>query len=272
MKLLTLNTHSWQEENQLKKINIVAKAIIEQNCDVIALQEVNQHVHSQKLKEISLNVEKSNNKSLRENNYGFLLQQELTARGYEYQLTWDFVHDSYDVYQEGLSFLTRVPIVEKEVIDLNDDYNEGFWKHRRAVKIKIIFENREIEFFNCHCGWWDDKDSPFQEQIRRIKEKSSKNLTFYLGDFNNASHIRDQGYEYVLNNEWFDTYSLAENKDAGFTVIKNIDGWKENNNKLRIDYIFCNHPVKVNQHTTIFNQSFYPVVSDHFGVLVDLAV
>jgi len=46
MKLMTLNTHSWQEEKQLEKLDVVAQAIIEQGRDVVALQEVNQHQNS----------------------------------------------------------------------------------------------------------------------------------------------------------------------------------------------------------------------------------
>ena len=43
MKLLTLNCHSWQEENQIEKIKYLAKIIKEKQYDVIALQEVSQH-------------------------------------------------------------------------------------------------------------------------------------------------------------------------------------------------------------------------------------
>ena len=41
MKLLTINVHSWLEENQLEKLNILAKVIVEKNYDVVAMQEVN---------------------------------------------------------------------------------------------------------------------------------------------------------------------------------------------------------------------------------------
>ena len=40
MKLLTLNCHSWQEDNQIEKIKYLAKIIKEKQYDVIALQEV----------------------------------------------------------------------------------------------------------------------------------------------------------------------------------------------------------------------------------------
>ena len=42
MRFLTLNTHSWCEIYQIAKIRTLAKFIIEQQVDVIALQEVNQ--------------------------------------------------------------------------------------------------------------------------------------------------------------------------------------------------------------------------------------
>ena len=42
MKLLTINVHAWLEENQMEKIDILAKDIAEKQYDVIAMQEVNQ--------------------------------------------------------------------------------------------------------------------------------------------------------------------------------------------------------------------------------------
>lgn len=42
MKLLTLNCHAWQEENQIEKIQHLAQVIKEKQYDVIALQEVMQ--------------------------------------------------------------------------------------------------------------------------------------------------------------------------------------------------------------------------------------
>ena len=50
MKLLTLNCHSWQEDNQLDKINYLAQTIKENDYDVIALQEVSQHILGKQFK------------------------------------------------------------------------------------------------------------------------------------------------------------------------------------------------------------------------------
>ena len=46
MKLLTINVHSWLEENQIEKLNILAKTIVEKKYDVVAMQEVNQLINS----------------------------------------------------------------------------------------------------------------------------------------------------------------------------------------------------------------------------------
>ncbi|GAL27217.1 exodeoxyribonuclease III [Vibrio variabilis] len=36
--------------------------------------------------------------------------------------------------------------------------------------------------------------------------------------------------------------------------------------------VFSNQPVVVKQHQVIFNGDFYPVVSDHFGVLMEVDI
>ncbi len=265
MKLLTLNTHSWQETDQFEKLDILVKAISEQAFDLVALQEVNQVKNSNK---IAPKID--SNKAVRETNFAYLLQKKLAEVGFLYEYTWDFVHDSYEDYQEGLSFLSRFPIKQKSVIDLNDDYDDTFWKHRRAVKIALEINQQDIYFINCHCGWWNDKEVSFKTQFNRISENTSNALTFLLGDFNNASHEKNQGYDFVLNKGWFDTFVLSGQKEKGETVIKKIDGWEDNTEKLRIDYIFINKPLKVKTHTTIFNNDFYPVISDHFGIVLDV--
>ncbi|WP_354622590.1 hypothetical protein [Psychromonas sp. MME2] len=168
--------------------------------------------------------------------------------------------------------MTRLPIIEHEVIDLSDNYDVNFWKHRRAVRIKVASQQGELDFYNCHCGWWNDSENPFADQINRITATLSTGLSFLLGDFNNPTHIRNEGYDYLLQNGLIDCYEMAEKKDVGTTVIKNIDGWEQNSQALRIDLILSNQVVVVKQHQTIFNNDFYPIVSDHFGILVEVEV
>ena len=42
MKILTLNTHSLQEENYEQKLNWFVEGILKERPDIIAMQEVNQ--------------------------------------------------------------------------------------------------------------------------------------------------------------------------------------------------------------------------------------
>ena len=42
VKLLTINSHSWMEEDPQKKLEILGKTILENDYDVICVQEVNQ--------------------------------------------------------------------------------------------------------------------------------------------------------------------------------------------------------------------------------------
>ncbi|EAR53417.1 Exodeoxyribonuclease III [Photobacterium sp. SKA34] len=265
MKLLTLNTHSWQEQDQLEKLDIVAKAIIEQDCDVIALQEVNQRYDSS-----IINASTVSNFPVHSDNYAYLLQQRLLVLGHQYYLTWDFVHQSYDVYQEGLAFLSREPVIEHQVIDLNDNYDENHWKHRRAVRITLGYKEQTLDIYNCHCGWWNDVESPFQQHIERIQSCLSDRLSLFLGDFNTPSHLVDEGYSYLIQQGFIDTYTSAQMKDDGNTVVKCIDGWQNNHEALRIDYVFSNQDVSVSSHKVIFNGDYYPIVSDHFGLIVSL--
>ena len=69
MKVLTLNCHAWQEENQLQKIKHLAEVIKEKNYDVIALQEVMQL------------VDPSDDEKVKKDNYAVVLLHELMKLG-----------------------------------------------------------------------------------------------------------------------------------------------------------------------------------------------
>ena len=73
MKLLTINVHSWLEENQLEKLNILAKTIVEKKYDVIAMQEVNQLISSELIE-----------LGIREDNFGKLLLDKINMNSEYY--------------------------------------------------------------------------------------------------------------------------------------------------------------------------------------------
>ena len=157
------------------------------------------------------------------------------------------------------------------------DYNN--WKTRKVLGIKT--GTVPVWYFSIHMGWWDDGDDPFSNQWERFSMQLGQvvpleDKCYIMGDFNSPSQIPSEGYDYVSSYGWKDTWQMAEKRDSGITVGKVIDGWKERLgsedvvNGMRIDYIWCNREVAVSNSKVICNGSNYPIVSDHYGVLIEV--
>ncbi|PEA54835.1 endonuclease [Bacillus pseudomycoides] len=261
MKLLTLNCHSWQEDEQFAKIHYLAKTIQENDYDVIALQEVSQSIEA---RDVSGNM--------KEDNFVRLLQAELEKLGAaKYDVVWDFAHIGYDVYEEGLAILTKHSIKKSDAFFVSDSTNTTYWKTRKIVSVTVSYYNQPVTFYSCHLGWWNDEEEPFQKQVDRLLHRVENNeLSFLMGDCNNNARIQNEGYDYLMQKGLYDTYQLAERKDEGTTVQGQIAGWDENKQNLRIDLILSNQPVQVTSSKVIFNGTNREVISDHFGVEVQI--
>lgn len=260
MRLLTLNCHAWQEENQIEKIKHLAQVIKEKQYDVIALQEVMQL------------IDPSDNEKVKKDNYAVVLLHELMKLGVtDYQFVWDLAHIGFDIYEEGLAILTRCEIKKAEsfLVTKNDDINN--FRTRRVVGVEIMYENQSITVYSCHLGWYHDEEEPFKGQVDElVAHLSQAHLNIVMGDFNNDANVRDEGYDYLLSKSLIDTYTVAEVKDEGITVEGKIDGWSDNKKDLRIDLVLTSQPVTVKSSHVIFNGQNKEVVSDHFGVEVEL--
>ncbi|WP_338449788.1 endonuclease/exonuclease/phosphatase family protein [Niallia oryzisoli] len=257
MRLLSLNCHSWIEENQMEKMKILAETIQEKSYDVVALQEVNQSINAETIDGL-----------IKKDNFALVLLEELKKLGVtDYQLAWDFSHISYGEYEEGVALLTKHPIEAKRSFFVSQSEDIANWKTRKVGGITIRYHKEMISFYSCHLGWWEDAEEPFKDQFDRLCRFVSKDEKFFLmGDFNNAAHLRSEGYDYILSKGLYDTHLLAKVKDDGITVAGQIAGWDENKQDLRIDYIFSSVPLEVQESSVIFNEKNKPVISDHFGV------
>ena len=263
MKLLTLNCHSWQEENQIEKIKYLAKVIQEEEYDVIALQEVSQSIGAKNV---------CGNK--KEDNFGLLLLEELKALHVkDYNITWDFSHIGYDVYEEGLAIITKHNVVKEDTFFISENKDTTYWKTRKIVSATIAYNGKNITFYSCHLGWWNDEEESFKDQVNRLMEHVDSNeFSFLMGDFNNNARLQGEGYEYMMQKGLYDTYELAIEKDEGTTVQGEIAGWDENKHNLRIDLILCNRSEKVRSSKVIFNGTNRNIISDHFGVEVQVDI
>lgn len=268
IKLLTLNTHSHSEENQKDKLNELVKGILKEKPDIIALQEVNQSIIAEKISVDDLHFQSRNDIIIKSDNYAYLISEELKKQGHKYYWTWLPVKKGYEKFDEGLAILSYNPIEKADICILSktNDYNN--WKKRMALGIKV-----KDEWYYCvHMGWFDDEEEPFKMQWETINSHigDMKNA-WLLGDFNSDAKETDKGYDLIKKSGWYDSYEIAREKDSGFTVQKNIDGW---NNKavdnMRIDYIFSNVKRNIKTSYTIYNGKNFGVVSDHYGVIIEV--
>lgn len=268
IRLLTLNTHSYSEENQKEKLNILVTGILKEKPDIIAFQEVNQRQNSKKISVDDLHFSCRNDIIIKSDNYVYEICEELKKQGQKYYWTWLPVKKGYEMFDEGLAFLSYNPINRTDICILSktNDYNN--WKKRMALGIKV-----KDEWYYCvHMGWFDDTEEPFSNQWEKLENYiGDKKNVWLLGDFNSDAKEKNKGYDLIKKSGWYDSYELSDEKDLGFTVEKKIDGWENKNvDNLRIDYIFSKEKRNVKTSYTIFNGKRYGVVSDHYGVIIEV--
>lgn len=275
MKLLTLNTHSLSEENYEEKLINFVDSISDVLPQIIALQEVNQTCCEAVVSENELMRYYSSISSviIRENNHVYNVVKRLSDKGIEYYWTWIPIKNGYRKFDEGIALMSLSPILETKVInvsDIDDYYN---WKTRKIIGIRTeAFP--DMWFFSVHFGWWDDQEEPFKKQWKKAEKFFEQcDTVWVMGDFNNPADIRDEGYDMLQALSWYDTYNLAQQKDNGITVGQVIDGWRDKVCRIdgmRIDQIWCNKEKNIKSSKVIFNGVNHPVVSDHYGVLIEI--
>lgn len=261
MKLLTLNVHAWLEDNQAEKIAVLAQTIVEKGYDVIALQEVNQ-----------LMTTPAVTQALKQDNYGVILLRQINRQvEQKYSLFWSNSHIGYDKYDEGIAFLTRLPVYEVDPFYCSQHQRLDSILSRKIMGLTVEYQNQLIDCYSCHINLPDCEGENQLDNIRNIVERSqSKNLKILMGDFNTDAISNPQAYQQIKSLGLLDSYELAEQKDSGITVEKAIDGWRSHSEEKRLDYIFLNQAKRVLSSQVIFNGKNKPVVSDHFGLEVDV--
>ncbi|WBW97848.1 endonuclease/exonuclease/phosphatase family protein [Oceanirhabdus sp. W0125-5] len=263
MKLLTLNCHSWQEDNQIDKLKIIAETIHKNDYDVIALQEVSQLISSDTVYD---NIHKDNT--------AFLIKTFLEEiSDHKYYLTWDISHIGFDKYEEGVAILSKYPLIEENSFIVSSSTTRDNWKTRKIICTRIEINSQIYDFYSVHLGWWDDIQDKFDSQIDKLLNYLDEEIpSFLMGDFNNDAFIAEEGYDYCLSKNLYDTYSLAQTKDNGVTIEFEIHGWegRSKNKEHRIDWILTNKNLNVLSSKCIFNGKNEPFVSDHYGVEIEI--
>ncbi len=91
--------------------------------------------------------------------------------------------------------------------------------------------------------------------------------TLLMGDFN--APAGEEAYQHVVRNgEFIDQwYESDPRRFFEPSHLAGADGWEHRQDPKRIDYIFkraCSS-LQINEMRLMFNECFYPTVSDHFG-------
>ena len=274
MRFLTLNTHSWCEIHQIVKIRTLAKFIIEQQVDVIALQEVNQ-LTSTPVVEHPLHFRGGAGIPVREDNYALLLVRALEALGARYEWTLTETHLGWERYDECVAVLSRLPIRGIKPINMSPGYGYHQVQRRAAQATLIETETGTFWCATTHMSWWDFDGEPlFAQEYAHLSQElaeCARTAPVLLGgDFNSAAHLSNEGYALVTSSGMVDTRSLAEHTDGENTVHREIAGWEGSSDAKRIDFVFTDRLVDVASHAVVFRDNSPEAISDHSGLLLEI--
>ena len=279
MKILTLNTHSLQEENYPQKLEWFIEGILKEKPDILAMQEVNQTANAG-LMEVEMlegQYPLPGCMKIRVDNHAAQVAYRLRQAGVECYWAWLPIKLGYDKYDEGIAILSlgrKIRCIDQFPISRVNDYQD--WHTRAVLGVKV--EGLEDWFYCLHMGWWDEQVDGFLDQWKKlnccITSKRMCGPVWLLGDFNAPDTIPGQSYDYIAAGGWVDTYKIAKWKDDGITVPGIIDGWREKLagkkvDGMRLDYIWCSQKREISSSRVVFNGRQEPVVSDHFGVMIE---
>lgn len=264
MKILTLNTHSLADSDNLKNCHIFCDVIERERPDVIALQEVNQYMEKESVQGIKGYVPVGEI-PLKESNFALSMHKILTAMKLEYKFSWLGIKKGYDKFDEGLAVFSLSTIKEAKSLLLSNTSDYNNFKKRMA----LLVETEDGVFINCHLGWEKDEEEPFFNQVKRLNAcRNFKKQMYLMGDFNIPPE--SDGYKLITSSGWCDTFKMASERIGEATIMGKIDGWEKNKESLRIDYIFANKKVWVKKSEVLFDGNKTPQISDHFGLMVTI--
>jgi len=258
LKVLILNLHCYQEENQSEKFSLIAKAIDELNIDIACFQEV---------------AEDWNNGQgdWRSNSVNII--NERLNKPYHIHNNWS--HLGFDRYREGVAILSRYPLSEHDALYVSDSHDIYDINSRKVVTARVFVPFiGYIQVYSVHLSWLE---GGFSEQFQRLsawaehKQDDMIKASLLCGDFNIAAG--STGYQQVVDLNVYEDQYLAVNKQGVFNQAFKVHDaqWQDLlADDYRIDYIFMNKhsELKAISASVIFTEQDYGRVSDHCGYLM----
>ena len=258
LKVMILNLHCYQEDNQDAKFSQIAKAINELGVDIICLQEVAELWND--------------GQGDWDTNSARIINDRLNP---PYHLYTDWSHLGFGKYREGVAILSRFPMLKQESKYVSNSHSAYSIHSRKVVMAQVHAPYMGlINFFSAHLSWWDDG---FPEQFKRLSKWAASNqteevsATMLCGDFNIAAG--SEGYNLVVKSNEYEDQFLDANSPGVFEKIFKVNDpyWQHYlAEDYRIDYIFMNKAsdLRIISGRVLFTETDYGRVSDHCGYLM----
>jgi maltose 6'-phosphate phosphatase len=266
LKVLTLNLHCYQEDNQDYKLSQIARAINELDIDLICLQEVGENWND--------------GRGDWNSNAAKIICERLDRK---YHLHADWAHLGFDRYREGVAILSRFPFrhTDSRYVSATQD---AYSIHAR----RAVFAQAEIphfglvNVFSTHLSWWQDG---FRQQFDSLAAWANAShsaaiaATLICGDFNVKAGA--EGYAHVVQTSDYEDQFLKQSDRKSFDrVFRRHAGISPGNwaDRLRddgrIDYIWAKRGsrLKPTAARRLFLDHDYGRVSDHEGFMVTFEV
>jgi maltose 6'-phosphate phosphatase len=255
LKVMIINLHCYQEDNQDAKFSQIAKAINELDVDVVCLQEVAE-LWNDGHGDWNTNSAK-------------IINDRLNS---PYHIYTDWSHLGFDKYREGVAILSRYPLSKQESKYVSSSHSAYSIHSRKVVMAQVNVPCMGlINFFSAHLSWWDDG---FSEQFKKLSRWATDNqtedvsATMLCGDFNIAAG--SEGYNLVVSSNEYDDQFLAVSDYGVFEKIFKLNDphWHDYlADDYRIDYIFMNKAsdMRIISGKVLFTEEDYGRVSDHCG-------
>lgn len=258
LSVMILNLHCYQEDNQDYKFSQIAKAINEQEADVVCLQEVAELWND--------------GQGDWDSNAARIINEQLATA---YHIHADWSHLGFDRYREGVAILSRYPIDDYDARYVSDNQDVFDINSRKVVMAAInVPYIGLVNIFSAHLSWLE---GGFAGQFQRLhewaagKQNPGTVATLLCGDFNIAAG--SGAYQMVRTNYGYDDQYLAAQDvyqpEKNFRVDDPY--WQQQlSQDYRIDYIFMDNTggLKAVAADTLFTDQDYGRVSDHNGYLL----
>ena len=259
LKAMTLNLHTYQEEDPLRKFELVARAIRERGVDLVCLQEVGENWNGG-AGDWASNAARIINSHLPE----------------PYHLRADWSHLGFDRYREGVAILSRHPFVFTDsgyVSDSQDPYDI----HSRKIvmaQVQVPYFGL-INVFSAHLSWPSGGFYPQFDRLQRWaaeKHAPEATATLLCGDFNISAG--SEAYRHIVDTGEFEDQYLKIVKPAAFQSVfrdRQGDALRLLEQDGRIDYLWLRNGSRLRAIAAeeLFTPTRYGRVSDHTAYEVE---